>query len=523
MKRGFSLVTALILLLTLSILGGTAVYISQTGFKVISAEANYEHADKNAEAGLMKAIEQIVNGQNCLNLNNTTINGALIKTAYSGGSCFIWSEGQYNNSRVVKVAIITQNLTTSQYGTLLIENLNNISIMGHGLIVSCQEDCQTPALVIGNSLNNPIPENIVTECPESHWMRGAAALIDPVVENADLSNLPEVVFSNISNRNDLLNTLSSNYGVLFDNNGTPVGLTGTYANITDQNGNFLSDAYGGVFDVCRASFNNCTASKINDEDNVIDCQNLRFEWTGSEFRVIALSTINIDGQTIQPGEELARCNAIDLGQNSTLTINKFEGEDGGTLPRIAAQRVVFAQNGEVENAILVAREEIQAQQNHIEAENAYFFGKNITISGNDIEFENSLIYSGGQGQGNLNIDLRGEGEFGEDDEPVVIISDNNANIRLRGRAEINGLIYATEANNNLNIDLRGRPSINGLVVSLSDRNTNISLRGRSRIFFDPEVIEALNEQFGFINPPQCATAQNATIKPSLINTKIKVY
>lgn len=108
-ERGFALASALVLFLAVFMLGASALYISQSGYTVISAEQRFQVAEKRANSGLMEAMNRIINGTPCQNLNGQLLGGALIRTVYSGGNCFIWSEGTYRTARVVKVGFLSSS------------------------------------------------------------------------------------------------------------------------------------------------------------------------------------------------------------------------------------------------------------------------------------------------------------------------------------------------------------------------------------------------------------------------------
>lgn len=506
-NRGFALVTVLVISTAILIMGMGAMYMSEMGFRSISAESRWHLVEKAANAGLMQTAGNIARGQfNCGGQQNLNLNGANVevRTTSSGGACFLWARATSGNASVVKVGVLTAPSTN--HGAAVFRSLNNISVGGSGAITSCDPNCRTSALVIGNSLNNPPTENLVSTCTNNP--NGVTALVDPYVPNAFSTNtdLTNRVFNNINNRGELLTTLSNNYRVQF-NDGRPTEISGSPTDITDNNGNLKNISTGSNIDVCKAYYNNCTGS-----DSAISCTgatNLTFVWNGTSYDV------RITGQN----NNLFTCRNIDFGPNATLTLSGFTG--GGILA--ANQINLGSTTGVGNNGItLVARNLTQDNANNITIISVNIFSQNITLDNNGLIWEGGILYSGGAGVGNFNINLSSNSSLGTSTNPVLIISDNNINIQRNGNAEINGLVFATSSNNNFSIGAgNGNFSINGMVFSNSTSNNNINISENFSINFNANILRTLSQRYSFLRPPDCTA--NVSVSIPFMQTRTTTY
>mgnify|MGYP001773396894 CR=1 FL=1 len=481
-ERGFILVTTLVIFLVLFILGAAAMYISEVGFRIHRAETRWQALEKASNSGLMKYASDVIKGTiRCGDSRTYSVNGVNVevRAVSAGGSCFVWSKATMGDAKVVKVANFNATSNTN-YAAIVIRSLSNLVVDGSSSINSCDLDCRVPAVVIGNDIPDNYVENLVVNCPRNP--KGINALVDPVVENAPMPpSLVERIFNGINNRNDLLNLLSQRFSVTF-NNGTPGGLSGVPAS-------------------CSFNYNNCTAS-----GNTITCGKETITWNGTAYMV---------GTSV--------CPKIDLGPNATLTFSGVSFTGGGA---IAANQITFSQrsgtsgDGEL---VLVARNQITMSSNNISiSKPTHMFAQNYDISGNGLNVNaTSVIYSGGAGVGNLNINLSSNSQLGTTENPVLIISDNNINLSRNGTAEINGVIFTTEANNNFSISGNGNFTIRGMIVSDSNRNNNLNISGNLSIWFDKGVIQKLNNKLGgLVKNPTCGVV---SVKVPYINTKMTVY
>ncbi len=516
-QKGFALATVLILGVALFVMGLGAMYMSEMGFRSVYSEQRWHMGEKAANYGIMQAVQKL-NNTDCSGAGGSyQVNGfnVQVQTVSAGGACFIWSSATNGSSKIVKVGVLVVGNAPSDYGAAVFRNLSNLSMSGSAAIVSCDTSCRTSALITGNNLQSPPQENLVTTCPNNP--KGVTALVDPYVVVSELlnRNLTSSIFNGPTDRNGLIQTLSSNFGVSF-NNGTPNGIVGTYTPITNQNGQIdttkVNSQNPPTYDVCNALYNNCSAS-----GNTITCSgntNLNFVWNGTGYDV-QISGGNTSG--LPKNTTVARCSKIDFGQNATITFNGFTG--GGV---IAGNQINF--NGSVSasgSLTLVARNEVEDQSNNITISNVNLFAQNIDLDNNGLQWNGGVLYSGGAGVGNFDIDLNSNSQLGSPQNPVLIISDNNIEIERNGNASINGIVYATEANNNLSVSGNGTFQLNGMLVSNSTNNNNANISGNFQIVFNANIISTLAQKYSFINPPKCAGTPSVAVP--FIQTKTTVY
>lgn len=482
-QKGIALPVVLIVMLLLLALGAAAMMMSNLGYTSVSSNTKYLISETNANIGIMNSIETMIGGTSCGFSNSYNSNGGSINvvTISAGGSCFIWSQGTFLNSRVVKVAVI-QSSGSSNFGPAIFKTLSNLSLGGSGAISSCDPDCKTPALIIGNSLSNPPSANKVSSCPNNP--KDLIALIDPYIPNAfdpNTTDLTERVFKDISNRQQLLYTFNNYYGVNF-NNGTPTGFTNQ----------------------CNLNSYNINQWNVNQNNKIVSSTgNIEISWENDRFVVKQGNTIICQNRNVY------------LGQNAKLTINKYLNVGGG----LAANEIEINKN--LSNATIVGRNRISMSANNTKIDNVNMFAQNYTINANGLELTGGIIYSGGQGVGNLDINLSSNSYLGSSENPVLIISDNNINLGRNGNADIYGIIFATNANNNFNIGFgNGNFKIHGSVISNSSNNNNMNVSGNFEIMFDKEVINKLSQRLPFIKSPTCSSG---SIIPSLLNNKLTVY
>jgi len=487
-EKGFALITILVFFLVLLILGVGGAIITQLGYFSIASEAKYSVAEKNANKGLMKALE---NG-NCSNDTSEGIFGGyrVIAAKDDGYNyCFVWSEGRYLGAKVVKTTIFS--LKASNWGGAMFRNLNNLSLGGssgggNAAIIgydspenNCTDpdSCRAPALVTGNQID---PGNVVIACNTNpnNLGRGLVSTVNPYVYDPNLYNkdLTSQLF-NAENRDQLLQSLSDNFKVDFEN-GMPKGL---------------------VDPEIKLNVNSCTAS-----GNTITC--------GSGSNADVFTWVPTEGAYIY-NKDLKYYSKIDLG-NAQITFNNFLG--GGY---IAGGNISFDQKATVNPTspvlnispsplVLVARDQINLSENQINISNTFMFAKNYSITANGLTVNGGIIYSGGE-DGMLNINLRSGSQLGTQDLPILIISDNQISISGSGNPDIWGLIFATQNNTYLNTG-NGDFKIHGAIVSNSLTGNKIDLTGNFEIRFNFATLTKLTNflrNYNLLKIPVCGTSR----------------
>uniref|UniRef100_A0A7C4NRZ8 Uncharacterized protein n=1 Tax=Thermodesulfobacterium geofontis TaxID=1295609 RepID=A0A7C4NRZ8_9BACT len=489
-ERGFALITVLIFFLVLLILGVGGAVITQMGYFSIGSEAKYVIAEKRANKALISVLESGI----CTGNQETGVKVIAIKDS-GNNYCFVWSEGRYLGAKVIKTSIFP--LKASNWSAAMYRNLNNLSgIGGNSAIVgydspenACTDpnSCIAPALITGNLLN---PEGLVIACNTNpnNLGSGLISTVTPYVNDETLlqTDLTSKLF-NAENRNQLLQNLSENFQVEFEN-GIPKGLVDPKKELNVNS--------------CTASGNTITCGEGGNADI--------FTWDPTKKVYI----YNKDGR------EYSR---IDFGQNAQITFEDFSG--GGF---IAGNNISFSQKADVNptsHLILVARNQITISENNIKISNTFMFSKNYNIDAQNLTIGNGIIYSGGAGVGNLNINVNSGTQLGTSANPILIISDNNINIGRNGNADIWGAIFVTDANNNFNVGYgNGNFKIHGVLISNSLNNNNINLSGNFEIRFNFKVLERLYTNLNQLNlslmhSPICGASK----KKLFITTTMRVY
>ncbi len=489
-NRGFALMIVLVLFLILLILGIGAAFITQMGYFSISSEAKYQIAEKKSNRGLLTVLENGV----CENIEESGLKVIAVKDS-DNNYCFVWSEGRYLGAKVIKTSIFP--LKASNWAAATYRNLNNLSgIGGNAAIIgydspenSCTDpnSCIAPALITGNLIN---PENIVIACNTNpnNLGSGLISTVTPYVHDPSLldKDLTSKLF-NAENRDQLLENLSDDFQVRFEN-GTPKGLVNSEINLNQSS--------------CEATGSVITCGSGGNAD--------KFTWDPDEKAY----KYNKDGRYYSK---------IDLGTNAQINFNDFSG--GGY---IAGNNIIFNSKANVnpqQPLILVARNQITISQNNISIYGTFMFSKNYTIDSQNLTIGNGMIYSGGAGVGNLNINVNSGTQLGTNTKPILIISDNNLNIARNGNADIWGAIFVTEANNNFSVGYgNGNFKIHGVLISNSLNNNNINLSGNFEIRFNFKVLERLYTYFNqlnleFFHTPVCGTSK----KKLFITTTMKAY
>jgi len=343
--------------------------------------------------------------------------------------------------------------------------------------VSCEDSCRIPAMVIGNEYEG-LTGTTLEICPNNP--KGVLALVYPVKQKVNF-NPYALAFNDIDNRDELLETLESSFGVEFDN-GTPISVKGN---------NVWTPPPGLVISKCEGKNGNQIECSTESENTII------FTYDNSKFSC-NLDNLNYD--------------ALDLG-NVSLTIDNLN------IPaKIAAGTIKFNNKATLSQTTLVAKDIIKIDKgaNNISISNAKLFAKNYKFEGNNINLEAGIIYGGGTGI--ANFDIQSTTNIGSLENPTLIILDNiDVTIGHAGTAEIHGLIFTTEGNNELNIDAEGRFELYGILISGSLK-TNIDITGNFGTFFDKNAVDTLAQNFDFVHPAICGP-----LNLYLILSKLRAY
>jgi len=560
-KKGFALVSVLVLGFVISLIAGAAFLVAKNGFLMTGSEARYNIAEKVADYGINYYIDGYTSNRspfadsqcNCPNNNycictlrpnpNSSDPVATVRIMYLNKTFIIHSTGTYQGAKVVKIASVNTVLKTipnpnigktiANMGAVMMMQITNITGLGASTsasIAACDNSCTAAAMILGSNL--PQGQQVSTsQCKNNN--NGIASNSDsPILikdgnngtEQLTPDNIYSMYFNGVNRRNDLFNKFQNMYGVAFNSNNEPVGFNSSNSiTITDQQSSLPTN--GSSYDLCNfgqnanvgtatASTNTITASSSWNISG-LNCQvKPTFTWNGSKY----VGTLNC----YRNGNEIVStitfyCNKIDFGWNATLDISNFSG--GGEL---AAGMINM---GDVNGSplTLVGKNQINMTSNGIDINSpVYMFAKNYNINANNLQINSSSIIASLGGSSNLNITLDGNSNIGTQDNPALIISDNNINLQGNGSNVIDGLTFSTGSNNNFNLSISGNYTINGSVGSASSSNNNINMSGNSQINFNSSVIQNLSNNFsGLVNPPLCGA--NVTVPVvNLVDNSLKI-
>jgi len=467
---------------------------------------------------------------------------AVVRIIYGNNTFIIHSTGTYQGATVVKIASVNTVLktipntgvgkTVANMGAVMMTNITNISGLGTSTsasLAACDSSCTAAAMILGSPL--PQGQQVTTsQCNSDN--NGVASNSDSPILIKDGNNgteklTPDKIYSTyfdgVNSRSDLFNKFQSMYDIAFNSSNEPVGFTSSNSiTITDQQSSL--PANGSFYDLCNFG-QNANVGTVTASGNTIttssswnisglNCQaKPTFTWDGSKY----VGMINCYMNGIPISTTTFYCNKIDFGWNATLNIsNNISNFSGGGGLAAGTINIVGDINGSP--LTLVGKNQINITSNGIDINSpVYMFAKNYSIVANDLHINSSSIIASLGNSSNLNMTLEGNSNIGTQDNPALIISDNNINLQGNGSNEINGLIFSTGSNNNFNLSISGDYTINGSIGSASVSNNNITMSGNSQINFNSKVIQNLSDKFsGLINPPQCG----ATVTVPVVNLSI---
>jgi hypothetical protein len=561
-NKGFALVSVLVLGFTISLISAAAFLVAKNGFLMTGSEVRYNIAEKTADYGINYYIDGYTANTspfaddqcNCPDNNycvctikpnpNSKEPVATVRIIYTNNTFIIHSTGTYQGAKVVKIASANTVLKTipnpnkgkavANMGAIMMTKITNISGVGtrtSASIAACDSNCPAAAMILGS----PLPQGqqvTISQCKNNN--NGVASNSDSPILIKDGSNGTDLLtpdkiyntyFNGVSSRNDLFNKFQSMYGIAFNSSNEPIGFNSSNSiTITDQQSSL--PANGSSYDLCNFG-GNANVGTVNALGNTIttssswnisgvNCQvKPTFVWDGSKY----IGTLNCGTSATT-----FYCNKIDFGWNATLNISNFTGGGG-----LAAGIINIGNINGSSPLTLVGKNQISIASNNINISSpVYMFAKNYNIDAINLHINSSSIIASLGSSSNLNISLKGNSNIGTQDNPALIISDNNINLQGNGSNEINGLIFSTGSNNNFNLSISGNYTINGSIGSASGNNNNINVSGNSQINFNSNIIQNLANKFaGLIASPQCGSTitvpvVNITNNAQKINFKTTV-
>jgi hypothetical protein len=551
-NKGFALVSVLVLGFVISLIAGATFLVAKNGFLITGSEVRYNIAEKVADYGINYYIDGYTTNRspfadsqcNCPNNNycvctlkpnpNSNDSLAIVRIIYLNNTFIIHSTGTYQGATVVKMASANTVLktipntnvgrTVANMGAVMMMQITNISGLGTSTsasIAACDSSCTAAAMILGSNL--PQGQQVaISQCKNNN--NGIASNSDSPILIKDGSNGTEQLtpdkiystyFNGVNSRSDLFNKFQNMYGLAFNSNNEPDGFVSSNSiTITDQQSSLPAD--GSSYDLCNFGQNanvgtatasgNTIATSSSWNISGLNCQaQPTFTWDGSKY----VGTLNCYQNGVPVSTTTFYCNKIDFGQNAPLNISDFSGGGG-----LAAGSINM---GDINGSplTLVGKNQINMTSNGIDINSpVYMFAKDYNIDANNLQINSSSIIASLGNSSNLNMTLKGNSNIGTQNNPALIISDNNINIQGNGSNVIDGLIFSTGSNNNFNLNISGNYTINGSIASASGSNNNINMSGNSQINFNSSVIQNLSNKFnGLVNPPQCG----ATVTVPVVN------
>ncbi|GEM_PF-733334 len=162
-NKGFAIVTALLMLLVVSIVGATGLHIVYNNLQTTQADEKLNRAEKAANAGLLRAVDEINSSGFCFNreFQGNVINAQYnVRIKRSGRICFVKSEGTASDAKIIKTSIIQ-----SFYGLGLYTVRGNVDAQLGGASVrlsGCDDTvnptCFVPAFIASGTINPSVPQ-----------------------------------------------------------------------------------------------------------------------------------------------------------------------------------------------------------------------------------------------------------------------------------------------------------------------------------------------------------------------------
>jgi hypothetical protein len=533
-KKGFALVSVLVLGFVISLIGGAAFLVAKNGFLITGSGVRYNIAEKAADYGINYYIDGYTankspfadNQCDCPNDNycvctlkpnpNSKDPVATVRIISLNNTFIIHSTGTYNGATVVKIASANTVLKTipniknkgkiiANIGAVMMPRITGLtSGSSASSIAACDENCPAAAMILGS----PLPKSLkvpTSKCSNGETELDSSILIKDGSDGKDPltpSKIYSTYFNGVSSRSDLINKLQSMYSITFNESlpdkfrfASSNSIRIAYNNLPARGSSYdLCDFEGNLLGEALASGNTITTQFGIPVSFKCQAHNtkLTFTWDGSKYagrldcyesdKTVSITTFY--------------CNKINFG--STVRILNFSG--GGGLSAFS-----FDIQGDINGSplTLVGRRGFYITGNNVNINSpVYIFTPWFFVDANNLHINSSSMVVS-FGTTTYNIHLEGNSNIGTQDNPVLMISDSGIHLSGYGSHVINGLIFSTDKNSSLYSFISGNYTINGSVGSTSSDN---SMYLEGKINFDSKILQNLSEKFSdLIKPPQCGT------------------
>ncbi len=174
------------MLVVLSILGSIGLYIVNNSLLTTAADEKLNLAEKAANAGLLRAVDQINSLGFC---SNQSFQGNLVRATNdvtvkrSGRICFVKSEGTSSNAKIVKTGIVQSFYGLGLYTVRgnVNANINGSDVRLSGCDRTVTPTCYVPAFIASGTITTTLSQRTCAQDASGSGLYGNPALFPGVV------------------------------------------------------------------------------------------------------------------------------------------------------------------------------------------------------------------------------------------------------------------------------------------------------------------------------------------------------
>jgi len=569
-ERGVALVIALIMTLLVSIIGVTAIKMSEIGFITFGSEKKYQLAKEAAEYALNAAVKSVIDSASCPSSTPTTpitISGTNAAYSYfaissdSGGNyCFINGKGTYGGATVVRVAIVPKYVT--DYGAITLRKGGTVSVGGSSSIVSCDSTCKTPGIAYGTSIDFGSVPNLTTSvvCPNK-GINGLPAAVQDTNGNtcasatcagSTMSDRIPMVFNSdnwADMQADLGNITLNNHKVDVTNLGISDWDTGTSeAQPMPATSDPVDSSCTCNCAVALAPTTNncCTGAGADARTNINSCASLKVTgtvditgsgtYTGKTIYATGSITVNnsgaiLDNTNLIAGGALSITSASEIKNNSALiaegtggiSLTSASGVTNSTVVTTNLNATITLNDSNVSNSTLITKSDFNVNTATKSVTDSNIFANTITVTkaSNSSSIQGGLLYSTGIMDFTSTISQL---SIGTESKPVMMLAGGNIQMdHMTGQADIYGLVFTNGAFLS-DKNSTGRFAIQGAIIANGDTPSTYGSKGNAIINFNKTVLDKLSGSTstfsGFMKAPPCGKGGRGSF---LTSNKVTVY
>jgi len=513
MKKGYILITTMLVMIVLFVIGIAGAMLVYYGNMTSGAMINYSKAYYNADYGLQQVAYNVMNGAcNCANngcgISQTLPTGGTVQVITQSDNnnrtCFIESIGTGQTGGEV-VRAITVSTGGSNWGALGVIS-GYMQIYGSASINGCdtQNSCQATGILYGSNASlsgfNTYTCQHVPNNPKGVYGNPAVNL----TQASDIAQLITHYQSLSAVQQAIQNKVCSAFNVSSNNDGscaTPSISPPTSA-CSCPGGAVIS--LSGIQCIVNSNYlsSSCSSYYINGDLN----QNSGNFTSNADIYVTGTLNINYSFSA----NNIYVSNGLNINTGSGLTANGNVYVTNGSLA-VDSGSNFSANNVYISGSFYINSGGNTATMNS----NTYYIGQTLYINGdatlqtgkNNIFYSNGItVNTGGEieggglfdafGSNGLAINMTGNNTIGTQTNPVTFIA-NTATLNMHGTPSIYGLLFF---NNMQNLNL-GNSSINGALYANNVSNFN---GGNASINFNYSVLSQIASNYSnLFNPVNC--------------------